>query len=60
MAIEANSKLKDQYGWAAKFVNIYLKTYCYIGDGGREGIRDTFSGGNLLLSIMARFYQAAG
>lgn len=39
-AINASSKLKDQYGWAAKIVNIYLKTYCYIGDGGREGIRE--------------------
>jgi len=39
-AIGANPKLKGQYGWAAKIVNIYLKTYCYVGDGGREGIRD--------------------
>jgi hypothetical protein len=39
-AICANSKLKGQYGWAAKIINIYLKTYCYIGDGGRVGIRE--------------------
>lgn len=39
-AISASSKLTNQYGWAAKIVNVYLKTYCYIGDGGREGIRE--------------------
>jgi len=39
-AMGANSAMKGQYGWAAKIVNIYLKTYCYVGDGGREGIRD--------------------
>jgi hypothetical protein len=38
--IGANRKLEGQYGWAAKIVNIYLKTYCYVGGGGREGIRD--------------------
>lgn len=40
LAISTNSKLTNQYGWAAKIVNVYLKTYCYIGDGGREGIRE--------------------
>lgn len=38
--IKENPKLKSQYGWAAKIVNVYLKTYCYVGDGGREGIRE--------------------
>lgn len=38
--IAGSPKLKDQYGWAAKIINVYLKTYCYIGDGGREGIRE--------------------
>lgn len=32
-------KLANQYGWAAKIVNVYLKTYCYVGEGGRENIR---------------------
>lgn len=39
-AIGAHEEMKNQYGWAAKIINIYLKTYCYVGDGGREGIRD--------------------
>ncbi|WP_423205364.1 hypothetical protein PGC34_11015 [Pseudomonas kribbensis] len=33
-------KLKHQFGWAAKIINIYLKTYCYIGDGGRINVRE--------------------
>ncbi|WP_334107541.1 hypothetical protein [Methylobacillus sp.] len=37
--VSATPKLKDQYGWAAKIINVYLKTYCYVGEGGREGIR---------------------
>ena len=36
----ANAKLANQFGWAAKIVNVYLKTYCYVGDGGRAGIRE--------------------
>lgn len=40
LLVNKTPKLKDQYGWAAKIVNIYLKTYCYVGEGGREGIRD--------------------
>ena len=31
---------QPQYGWATKLINIYLKTYCYIGDGGRDGIKN--------------------
>ncbi len=27
-------------GWAAKFVNEYLKTVCYVGGYGREGLTD--------------------
>ena len=27
-------------GWAAKLINVYLKTRCYVGNDGREGIRD--------------------
>lgn len=38
--VGATPKLSTQYGWAAKIVNVYLKTYCYVGEGGREGIRD--------------------
>jgi hypothetical protein len=38
-AISLHPKLNDQYGWAAKIINVYLKTYAYIGDGGREDIR---------------------
>lgn len=30
--------LKDQYGWVAKLINEYLKTYVYIGGGGRENL----------------------
>jgi len=37
--VNETPKLENQYGWAAKIVNIYLKTYGYIGDGGRDGIR---------------------
>lgn len=39
-ATNATPKMANQYGWAAKIINIYLKTYCYIGDGGRAGIRE--------------------
>jgi len=38
--VGAHPKMNSQYGWAAKIVNVYLKTYCYVGDGGREKIRD--------------------
>ena len=31
---------KDRIGWAAKIINIYLKTACYIGGLGREGLVD--------------------
>jgi hypothetical protein len=27
-------------GWAAKLVNVYLKTVCYVGDLGAPGVRD--------------------
>lgn len=30
--------LKDEYGWVAKLINVYLKTYVYIGGGGRENL----------------------
>lgn len=26
-------------GWSAKLLNVYLKTYAYVGDGGRPGLR---------------------
>ena len=29
---------KDRIGWAAKIINIYLKTACYIGGLGRQGL----------------------
>ncbi|MED5603176.1 MAG: hypothetical protein VX935_12235 [Pseudomonadota bacterium] len=38
--IKEHPKLANQYGWAAKLVNVYLKTYAYVGDGGRDGLRD--------------------
>lgn len=28
-----------QFGWAAKIINVYLKTACYVGDLGRPNIR---------------------
>ncbi len=35
--VNATPKLANQYGWAAKIVNVYLKTYCYVGEGaGKE------------------------
>lgn len=37
--IKSNSKVSKHYGSSAKIINIYLKTYCYVGDGGRNGIR---------------------
>lgn len=40
IAAKPNGKLKYQYGWAAKIINIYLKTYCYIGGSGRTGISE--------------------
>ena len=40
MLVIETTKLNNQYGWAAKIVNVYLKTYCYVGDGGRENIRN--------------------
>ena len=30
--------LKDEYGWVAKLINVYLKTYVYIGGGGRKNL----------------------
>jgi hypothetical protein len=33
-------RLAHQAGWAAKLVNVYLKTISYVGDAGRQGIRD--------------------
>lgn len=38
--LRAHLKMVGQYGWGAKILNVYLKTFCYVGDGGREGIRD--------------------
>lgn len=38
--VDEVSKIGKQFGWTAKVLNIYLKTYCYVGDGGRPGIRD--------------------
>lgn len=36
--VNETSKLNKQYGWAVKIINIYLKTYCYIGGSGRDGL----------------------
>ena len=38
--VSSSLAMASHYGWAAKIVNVYLKTYCYVGDGGRLGIRD--------------------
>ena len=32
-------RLNGYYGWAAKLLNVYLKTYSYVGDGGRPKLR---------------------
>ena len=32
-------RLRNQVGWAAKIVNVYLKTIAYVGDEGRPNIR---------------------
>ena len=34
-----DKRLSGQYGWAAKILNVYLKTYAYVGDGGRANLR---------------------
>jgi hypothetical protein len=33
-------RLKGRIGWAAKIINIYLKTYAYAGDQGRPNLRN--------------------
>ena len=38
--IDREHRLEGQVGWAAKIINIYLKTACYVGTLGRKGIRD--------------------
>lgn len=37
---EVEPRLMGQVGWAAKIINVYLKTYSYIGDYGRPNIRN--------------------
>lgn len=34
------SEARLQTGWAAKIVNVYLKTYVYLGGGGRPGLAE--------------------
>lgn len=34
----SNGKLRHGAGWAAKMVNVYLKTACYVGKNGRPGL----------------------
>ena len=36
---EVEPALAQQIGWAAKIVNVYLKTYAYVGDQGRANLR---------------------
>jgi len=38
--LECEPKLFGQVGWAAKMVNVYLKTYAYVGDQGRPNLRE--------------------
>ncbi len=38
--MQKDLRLDHQAGWAAKLVNVYLKTIAYVGDAGRAGIRD--------------------
>ena len=38
MRIANSPKMDGAVGWSAKIVNIYLKTYCYVGAGGRSGL----------------------
>lgn len=38
--VKDNPKLNRQFGWAAKIINVYLKTFAYVGDGGRPGLRE--------------------
>lgn len=40
LLVAQNPELRNQVGWAAKIINIYLKTYAYVGDGGRPGLRE--------------------
>jgi hypothetical protein len=52
----ANRRLS--VGWAAKLVNVYLKTACYVGDLGRPGIRGVLHppiDSGLWAGIKARF-----
>jgi hypothetical protein len=35
----ARTSITVQFGWAAKILNIYLKTFAYVGDGGRPNLR---------------------
>lgn len=37
-AILATNRMANEYGWAAKALNIYLKTTTYIGGIGRQGL----------------------
>ena len=38
--VEAHSCSEFPVGWSAKLINVYLKTAAYVGDLGREGLRD--------------------
>ncbi len=37
--VKNEARLRNEYGWAAKIVNIYLKTISYVGTEGRSGLR---------------------
>ena len=38
--VAAHSCSEFPVGWSAKLINVYLKTAAYVGDLGREGLRD--------------------
>jgi hypothetical protein len=35
-----DTRLHANAGWASKIINVYLKTIAYVGDAGRDGIRE--------------------
>lgn len=63
--VRFNSKSKAQiaekrlnFGWAAKIVNVYLKTRCYVGGYGRNGLIDLIHpplDNGLINGLMNRF-----
>ena len=51
-------KPRLQIGWSAKLINVYLKTAAYVGELGREGLRDVLHppiDGGLWSGLQERF-----